>query len=218
VAGRFIVLEGTEGVGKSTQARLLADRLRDAGYPVLLTREPGGTPIGEQLRTLLLAPESYAMLPRTEALLYTAARAQHVGEVIRPALAREQIVVCDRYSDSTLAYQGGGRGLPMAELAAVQALATDGLSPDLRILLDAPVAVGLQRRLAAPQDVNRLDRAEIAFHERVRQTYSELVTANPQDWLVIEAQGTAAEVAERVWDAVATWLERGPAPAAGAAS
>ena len=146
------------------------------------------------------------MLPATEALLYSAARAQHVGEIIRPALASGRIVVCDRYTDSTLAYQGGGRGLPMTELAAAQALATGGLTPDLRILLDLPVEVGLARRFAAPEEVNRLDQAGIAFHRRVRRTYLELAAANPTGWVVVDALGSPEQVAARVDEAVAQWL------------
>lgn len=216
MVGHFFVLEGTEGTGKSTQARLLAEWLSVAGHPVVLTREPGGTPLGEQIRQILLAPEGYAMLAATEALLYSAARAQHVGAVIRPALAKGQIVVCDRYTDSTLAYQGGGRGLPMAELVAAQALATGGLAPDLRILLDLPVTVGLARRFAAPEEVNRLDQADVAFHRRVRAAYLELVAADPAGWAVVSALGSPHEVADRITAAVAERLARAGAKAGAA--
>src|SRR5262249_44090333 len=150
-----------EGAGKSTQARLLAIRLKSEGLDVVLTREPGGTPIAEQVRKILLDQANCAMLAETEALLYSAARAQHVGDVIRPALERGAVVVCDRFADSTLAYQGGGRGLSMGDLRAVQRLATGGLTPALRILVDLPVEVGLRRRFGAADEVNRLDVAGV---------------------------------------------------------
>lgn len=202
MAGLFIVLEGPEGAGKSTQARLLAERLRQDGYSVRLTREPGGTAIGEQIRRILLDQANYAMLAETEALLYAAARAQHVGEVLRPALDAGSVVVCDRFVDSSLAYQGGGRGLPLAILRSVQQLATAGLSPDLRLLLDVPVALGLGRRFAAADGVNRLDAADIAFHQRVRAAYLEFAAADPVGWAVIDASGPVESVAEQVLGAV----------------
>lgn len=212
MAGFFVALEGPEGAGKSTQARLLGQRLGAAGHRVVLTREPGGTPIGEQVRAVLLDHANCAMLPATEALLYSAARAQHVGEVVRPALAGGAIVVCDRFVDSTLAYQGGGRGLGEAELRAVQRLATDGLLPDLRVLLDLPVAVGLARRFAASEPVNRLDAAELAFHERVRAFYRALVAAEPAAWVVVDATRAIDEVAAVVAAEVVRRLaERPPA-------
>ncbi len=200
--GAFIALEGPEGAGKSTQARLLADLLRAEGYPVRLTREPGGTAIGEQTRRILLDHANGAMLAATEALLYGAARAQHVGEVLRPALAAGELIVCDRYADSTIAYQGGGRGLPLDALLAVQQLATGGLLPDLRLLLDLPVEVGLARRFGAPDEVNRLDAAGIAFHQRVRQAYLDLAAADPDGWVVLDASGVPGEVSGLVADAV----------------
>jgi len=203
--GRFVVFEGPEGAGKSTQIARLAARLRAAGGEVVATREPGGTAIGESIRSILLAPEVRAMLPETEALLYAAARAQHVGEVIRPALARGAVVVCDRFVDSSLAYQAGALGLPLAEVAAIQSLATRGVDPDLRILLDLPVEVGLARRFGDESEVNRLDLAGIAFHERVRATYHALVAARPADWIVVDAtqspdrvEATIAEAIERL--------------------
>lgn len=198
MAGHFIAFEGPEGGGKSTQARLLAQVLRAEGLRVVVTREPGGTTIGEQIRQILLDQGNYAMLAETEALLLTAARAQHVGEVIRPALETDQVVICDRFVDSTLAYQGGGRGLSLEPLEAMQTLATGGLRPALRLLLDLPVDVGLQRRLATGTEINRLDRAEIAFHERVRAMYLELAEANPEGWAVIDATAAPDEVARRV--------------------
>lgn len=187
MAGLFIVLEGPEGAGKSTQAGLLAAWLRGKGLAVVQTREPGGTAIGEQVRRILLDPANHAMLAEAEALLYAAARAQHVGEVIRPALEAGQVVVCDRFVNSTLAYQGGGRGLPMESLHAVQRLATGGLAPDVRLLLDLPPELGLERRRRAGDGLNRLDAAELAFHRRVWQTFHALVAGDPRTWTVIDA-------------------------------
>src|SRR5687768_9729655 len=169
---------------------------------VVVTREPGGTPIGEQIRRVLLDPGNCAMLAETEALLISAARAQHVAEVIRPALAEGNIVVCDRYVDSTLAYQGGGRGLAIEPLLAVQRFATGGLAPDRRVLLDLPVEVGLERRLKGAGEVNRLDLAELSFHHRVRETYLRLAAEDPAGWSVVEADRPADEVARRVYETV----------------
>ncbi len=196
------MLEGPEGAGKSTQARLLAERLADDGWRVRLTREPGGTAIGEAIRRILLAADAYAMLAETETLLYSAARAQHVGDVVRPALSQGMIVVCDRFVDSTLAYQGGGRGLPTDLLGAIQRLATGGLRPDLRLLLDVPVDVGLARRFAEAGTVNRIDAADSTFHERVRQAYVELVAAEPEGWAVIEGAASIESVAADVHSVV----------------
>ncbi|HEX5497726.1 MAG TPA: dTMP kinase, partial [Thermomicrobiales bacterium] len=177
MSGHFIVFEGPEGSGKSTQGRRLADWLRGGLPDVVLTREPGGTPLGERIRDLLLAQDAYAMLPEAEALLYAAARAQHVGAVVRPALERSATVVCDRFVDSSIAYQAGGRGLPLAEILAIQRLAVGDVRPDLRLLLDLPVAIGLARRFAAGEEINRFDRAELTFHERVRDVYLRLAGA-----------------------------------------
>jgi dTMP kinase len=154
----FIALEGIDGSGKSTIADRLVVAFQEAGEKAVLTREPGGTAIGEQIRTVLLGQASTSMLPVTEMLLFAAARAQLVGEVIRPALADGMIVVIDRFSDSSLAYQWGARGLDKRVVAFVQELATGGLEPDLKILLDLPVETALGRRMAESQDVNRLDR------------------------------------------------------------
>lgn len=204
--GIFLAFEGPEGSGKSTQARKLADRFRACGYDVVLTREPGGTPIGEQIRKIVLGEANCAMLAETEALLYSAARAQHVREVIQPALEQGKVVISDRYADSTLAYQGGGRGLPMDQLLAVQTLATGGLWPDLRLLLDLPVEIGLARRLMAEGEVNRLDRTEVAFHQRVRQAYLELAAANPEGWAIIDAEQEPERVAVLIAEAVTARL------------
>ncbi|MGH2557814.1 MAG: dTMP kinase [Thermomicrobiales bacterium] len=202
--GPFLTFEGPEGAGKSTQARLLAEVLRGEGHEVIVTREPGGTPIGEQIRRILLDEGNYAMLAETEALLLTAARAQHVGELIRPALAAGTVVICDRFVDSTLAYQGGGRGLPALQLEAMQEMATGELRPDVRLLLDLPVEIGLRRRMKTAANVNRIDLAEVEFHERVRSRFLELAAANPAGWALIDATAEPHDVARQVVAAVAS--------------
>jgi len=204
--GIFIVFEGPEGSGKSTQARLLADRIRTSGREVVLTREPGGTKIGEQVRAILLGGEdgaNCAMLAETEALLYTAARAQNVGETIRPALERGAVVICDRFTDSTLAYQGVGRVLSIDDLAGMKRLATGGITPALRILIDLPVEVGLRRRFAGTDEVNRLDRAGVEFHRRVQATYQSLAAQDPAGWVVIDGEAPIHVVSEQIADVIA---------------
>lgn len=193
----FIVFEGTEGSGKSTQAALLADALRRDGAAVVSTREPGGTAIGEQIRAILLDPGNCAILAETEALLYAAARAQHVREVVRPSLEAGSVVVSDRFLDSSLAYQGAGRGLSRERLLAIQELATGGLRPDLRVLLDLPVGLGLERRMATAE-VNRLDAEDRLFHERVRRAFLEMAAADPGGWAVIDGSGDKGDVARSV--------------------
>jgi dTMP kinase len=187
----------------------------------VLTREPGGTPLAEGVRALVLAhggdageaPGGEPMAPETEALLFTAARADHVRRVIRPALAAGRVVVCDRFVGSTLAYQGGGRGVAPDALLAAQALATGGLLPDLTLLLDLPVATGLARRLAAGEAdaPNRLDLESVAFHERVRTTYLDLAAADPLSWRVVRADRDPVEVAREITDTVRSVLLATPA-------
>ena len=187
----FITFEGPEGSGKTTQMELLRSYLEEKGYPVLATREPGGTSIGDQIRAILLDPQSTEMLPASEALLFSAARAQIVHQVIHPHLARGGIVLCDRYADSTMAYQGYGHGLDLEMLHTITALATGGLKPDLTIYLDIEVGEGLRRKLAAheasQEEWNRLDRQEMAFHRRVREGYLQMAAREPDRWLVIDA-------------------------------
>ncbi len=197
--GKFVVFEGPEGGGKTLQAGLLAGRLRQAGFDVVHTREPGGTRVGDEIRSVLLGLGDYTILPETEVLLLAAARAQHVREVIRPALDRGAWVVCDRFVDSTYAYQGGGGGLDLERIRAVQAFATDGLDPDIRVLLDVPVAVGLKRRHADPESVNRIDLADITYHQRVRDTYLTLAAEAPHGWIVIDAQDAPDVVTSIIW-------------------
>lgn len=183
----FISLEGPEGAGKSSQIQPLADHLRARGYDVVTTREPGGTAIGDQIRACLHDTANIAMSARTEVLLYAASRAQLVEEVIQPALSAGKIVLCDRYADSTMAYQGYGRGLDRSDLAMLTALATGGLKPDLTLLLDLEVTIGLARRQSEGEEMNRLDLETIEFHNRVRRGYAQLAAAEPERWVWIDA-------------------------------
>ena len=204
--GLFISLEGPEGGGKTTQARLLATELRGMGYMVLLTREPGGTAIGDRIRAVLLDQESAEMDPRAEILLYSASRAQHVCERIRPALASGQIVISDRYADSTLAYQGYGRGLDLDTLRAITLFATDGLQPDLTLCLDIAPVKGLERRRQGRGEWNRLDAETLAFHQRTRQGYLELAQCEPERWVVIDAGRPAEAVHAEIKAFIRPWL------------
>lgn len=203
-SGLFITFEGPEGAGKSTQLARLAERLRAQGRTVTVTREPGGTPLGTRVREVLLDPALH-MDPLPEFLLYSASRAQLVGDVIRPALSRGEVVLCDRYFDSSLAYQGAGRGLSAELLRAVTREATGGLSPDLTLLLDLDPAVGLNRAAARGQ-TDRLERADLAFHERVRQGFLALAGAEPERFTVLDGAGDVDEVAAQVWRAVSDRL------------
>jgi len=183
----FITLEGPEGSGKTSQLPRLADYLREQGYDVLTTREPGGTIIGDQVRAVLTRLDNTAMQPRTEILLFLAARAQLVEEVIRPALAQGKIILSDRYADSTLAYQGYGHGVDLALLRLLLDFATDGLRPDLTLLLDVDPAVGLSRRRSSGGEWNRLDAYALEFHQRVRQGYLTMAHQEPTRWRVVDA-------------------------------
>jgi len=205
----FITFEGPDGAGKSTQVKLLAERLTRLGQRVLLTREPGGTAIGEQVRTILHDLKNKAMQPRAEVLLFSAARAQLVGEVIRPHLENGGIVISDRFYDSTFAYQGYGHGLNLNDLRQLTALATDGLKPDLTVLFDLDAETGLQRRQAAGMEWTRMDDYALAFHQRVRAGYLELAHGEPARWVVLEARQSVAALSEQVWGAVRARLNRG---------
>lgn len=196
---RFITLEGGEGAGKSTQARLLADALCDLGLPVLLTREPGGAPGAELLRTLLLSGP-VAWSPGAETLLHFAARAEHVAKTIRPALESGTWVVCDRFADSTMAYQGYGQGADRAMIAALTGLV--GLVPDATIVLDVSDAVGRARLRARGAAADRYERLDTAFHARVRQGFQAIAQAAPQRCIVVPADGAVAEVHAAVMRAV----------------
>ena len=186
----FITFEGVEGCGKTTQVRLLAARFAAHGARTLVTREPGGAAISEQIRAILLDNKNDGMAPMAEALLYVAARAQFVTEIVRPALASGTVVICDRYADSTLAYQGYGRGLDVGILDQLNTIATGGLVPDITVLLELPVTEGLARR-HKEGNANRLDNAGSAFHERVRNGYHALAAVDPQRWRVIRRRTTA---------------------------
>ncbi len=191
----FITLEGPEGSGKTSQVPLLAEFLRQRGFDVLTTREPGGTAIGEQIREVLHRLDNTAMHPRTEALLFQSARAQLVEQVIRPHLGRGGVVLSDRYADATLAYQGYGHGLDLAQVGAIIAFATGGLKPDLTLLLDLDVEMGLQRKVNCG-DWNRLDAYTVEFHRRVREGYHQLVQAEPERWVTIDAGQPSEAVQE----------------------
>ena len=190
MTGKFIVFEGGEACGKSTQARLLAAEL-DA----LLTFEPGATAVGAAIRSLLLNPSTTALADRTEALLMAADRAQHVFETVRPALAAGRHVVTDRYLYSSVAYQGHGRGLPPDEVAHLSLWATDGLLPDLVVLLDVDVAEAMRRRRRAP---DRFEKENDGFHQRVREGYLALASADPERWAVVEGSGSVRQLAVAV--------------------
>ncbi len=192
--GRFVAFEGGEGSGKSTQARALAERLG-----ALLTREPGGTVVGERIRELLLQPATGDVHPRAEALLIAAARAEHVATVIEPALTSGRDVVCDRFTGSSVAYQGFGRGLPPEEVASLSRWATNGLMPDLVVLLDVPLDVAAAR-IGGPRD--RLESAGDDFHAAVVEGFRTLATENPDRWLVFDGTQSAAALADQVASAV----------------
>ncbi len=197
--GMFITLEGPDGSGKTGQMDILADEFIERGYPILRTREPGGTSIGDQIRATLLDLKNTSMVDRTEALLYQAARAQLVDEKIKPHLASGGIVLCDRYADSTLAYQGYGHRNTVESLRGIIQYATGGLIPDLTILLDLAPEVGLERRLA-DGGLNRLDAYDIEFHHRVRAGYLELMKANPDRWVIIDANQDFDQVQSEIRD------------------
>jgi dTMP kinase len=192
----FITLEGGEGVGKTTQQALLAQQLRQAGYPCLCTREPGGTALGRALREILLHGDP--LTPLAELFLYAADRAEHVQKCILPALAAGQVVVCDRFTDSTLAYQGYGRGLDLQQVRQLNHLVTGGLQPHLTLWLDLPPEVGLARSGLA----DRLEQERLEFHRRVHQGFQTLAAAEPQRIVRIDAEGSPLEVAARIWSVV----------------
>lgn len=192
----FITFEGPDGSGKTTQARLLAEYLKSCGKDVLLTREPGGTAISEQIREVILSTRNQSIGDETEALLYSAARAQIVAELIRPALAADKIVVCDRYADSTMAYQGFGLGLDLDALRAITRFATGGLVPDLTFYVDVPVEVGLTRRHRG--ETNRLDHKDQEYHARVREGFLKMANEQPQRWMVIDGTRSVDEVQREI--------------------
>lgn len=196
--GLFVVFEGGEGAGKSTQVALLADALRGRGLDVVCTREPGGTTTAESIREVLLATTDEPMTGRCEVLLFAAARADHAARVIRPALDRGAVVLCDRYVDSSLAYQGAARGFGVADVAAISTWATEGLVPDLTVLLDVDPSIGLARA----EDGNRMEEESLRFHETVRREFLDLAGREPERYLVVAADRPPEEIAHEVRHAV----------------
>ncbi len=200
MSGVFISLEGPEGAGKSTNREYLAERLRERGMQVLLTREPGGTPLAERVRELLLAPSAEPMAVDTELLLVFAARAQHLAQVIRPALAAGAIVLCDRFTDATYAYQGGGRGVPSERIAVLEAFVQGELRPDLTLIFDLPVEVGLARA-AARGRLDRFEQEGQGFFQAVRQAYLQRAQRQPERYRILDAGQSLAQV-QRSLDAL----------------
>jgi dTMP kinase len=190
----FITFEGPDGSGKTTQITLLCSYLRQHGYEVIATREPGGTAIGDQIRGCLHDVRNTRMTPAAEILLYSASRAQLVQQVIRPGLESGAIVICDRYADSTMAYQGYGRGLNLDDLQFITQFATGGLQPDLTFLLDLDVEAGIRRRTDGGDEMNRMDLQNAQFHRRVRQGYLSMVAAQPYRWVVVNADRDVEDV------------------------
>ena len=211
--GLFITLEGIEGSGKSTQIRYLGEVLTQAGHRVLQTREPGGTTTAEAIRHILLAASSHEpVTPQTEALLILAARCQHVTQLIMPALKRGTVVLCDRFSDSTFAYQGFARGLDLQWLRAANKVATGGLTPDFTVVLDLPVSVGLARRRAERGQQNRLDRETERFHRKVRRGFLALAAEEPGRMTIVDANRPAQEVRYELTEIVVGWMARQKRP------
>ncbi len=201
MSGHFLAFEGGEGTGKTTQLKVLADALTEQGFEVVLTHEPGDSPVGARLRELLLDPATQ-VTAQTEALLYAADRAEHVAHVIAPAMRRGAIVISDRYIDSSIAYQGFGRGLDLEEVIRTSRWATGGLLPDLTLVLDLPVEEGLRRARGRSGRADRLEAEALDFHERVRAGFLELAKAEPQRYAVIAATGAPDQVAEPIRAAV----------------
>jgi dTMP kinase len=202
----FITFEGIEGCGKTTQINLLEKRLKSGGFDVLVTREPGGCPISDQIRSVLLNGKNSAMAPLAELLLYAAARAQHISEVIHPALESGKIVLCDRFTDATMAYQGFARGLDQGLIQNLNQLATGGIKPHATILFDCSVEVGLSRAVSPLDDKgiceDRFEKESLAFHQRVREGYTRIARLEPDRVIVIQADRDVDSVAEDLFHAV----------------
>lgn len=205
----FITFEGVEGCGKTTQIRLLADTLQKAGKKVLLTREPGGCPIADKIRAILLDAANSEMTPKAELLLYAAARAQHIEEVIRPALASGTVVLCDRFTDATVAYQGYGRGLDLGLIKGLNETATSGCRPELTVLIDCPVETGLERAIARIEAGSaadsqhlreeRFEKESLEFHQRVRNGYLQIAADSAERFIVIDGRGSVAGIAADIF-------------------
>ena len=199
----FITLEGPEGSGKTTAVKAAVAKLKELGYEVVQTREPGGTPIAEQIRNVILDKANTTMDPRTEALLYAASRRQHLVEKVWPAIKEGKIVICDRYLDSSLAYQGGARGLGVDNILNVNLFATENTYPDLTLLFDIKPELGLERIAKnADREVNRLDLEKIDFHNKVRQTFLDLSKRYPDRYVIIDASKSIDEVQKATMDAI----------------
>lgn len=210
--GKFIVVEGIEGSGKSTQLRMLTSRVREAGLPCVVTREPGGTALADKVRGILLDPHEEGMDPIAELFLYSASRRQHVVEVVRPTLERGVLLLSDRFTDATLAYQGYGRGLSLEMLDHVNRWATDDLQPDLILIFDLDESTGIERARARNEEQglhreSRLEGEDLQFHRRVREGYLALARSAPERYVVIDASGTAEDVFARVSSAIARKFE-----------
>lgn len=195
----FITFEGGEGCGKSTQARLLLRKLEQQGIPTILTHEPGGTALGNEIRILLKRKQGSSISPQAELFLFAASRVQLVAELVRPALQEGKVVICDRFTYSTIVYQGYGRGLDLATVSVVNTMATGNLNPDLTILLDMPSEQGLERRRSSK---DRFELEDLSFHHRVREGYLKMATAEPDRWLLIDASLAKAKIAGIIWDKV----------------
>ena len=202
----FVTFEGGEGCGKTVQARALYRRLQRVAIAALLTREPGGTPLGRKLSRWLKWTDNLDISPLTELLLFNASRAQLVAKVIRPNLENGRVVICDRYADSTTVYQGYGRGLDLAMVEATNQAATQGLKPDLTILLDMPVEEGLARKGGERQD--RFEQEDIAFHRKVREGYLKLAAEEPDRWLMVDARQSKARISKLIWEKVRQLLPK----------
>jgi len=201
--GLFITFEGGEGCGKSTQSRLLLKKLEQRNIPVVLTHEPGGTSLGTEIRKLLKRKRGSSIASQAELFLFAASRVQLVAELIRPALEETKVVICDRFTDSTLVYQGYGRGLDLTTVETVNNMATGNLKPDLTILLDMSPEQGLARKQSLK---DRFELEDLSFHHRVREGYLKMAAAEPDCWLLIDASLPEEKIAEIIWDRVSTWL------------
>lgn len=204
----FITIEGPDGGGKTTQMKMLVPALEERGLDIVRTREPGGTDIGDQIRSVIMDMKNKSMDPRAEILLFCASRAQLVSELIRPSLASGKIVLCDRYADSTMAYQGYGHGLDRTALKNLLEFATGGLKPDLTILLDISAEAGLRRRITNHDEWNRMDDYALQFHERVRKGYLEMAAAEPERFAVIHADRSKEEIHDEIVSVIMRKLNR----------
>lgn len=203
--GFFITFEGCEGCGKSTQTRLLYNKLQNDKIATVLTQEPGGTPLGNKVRSLLKVKRNIDISPLAELFLFNSCRAQLVADVINPALDSGKVVICDRFADSTLVYQGYGRGLDLKLITSVNAIATGGLEPDLTVLLDTDPELGLQRKRNSADD--RFEAENIAFHRKIRDGYLNLAQKKPGRWLVVESGQTIAQISGIIWERIAPIIQ-----------